>query len=83
MEEHKHCHNNRLRWVFIGFALVAGFFLFVEHRAHLFGWLPYLLFLACPLMHLFMHHDHGKHREDAADKQSGDKQDQPRNGDKP
>jgi hypothetical protein len=23
--------------------------------------LPFLLFLACPLMHLFMHHGHGGH----------------------
>ena len=47
---------------FIGFALVAGYFLVMEHRAHLEGvlnYLPILLLLACPLMHLFMHHDHG------------------------
>lgn len=30
-----------------------------EHWAHIFGFLPYALFLACPLMHLFMHHGHG------------------------
>lgn len=40
---------------------VAAFFLFVEHRAHLFGALPFLLILACPLMHLFMHRGHGGH----------------------
>jgi hypothetical protein len=45
------------RWVFWGFALVAAYFLLTEHRAHLFGVLPYLLILACPLMHLF--HKHG------------------------
>lgn len=44
------------RWVFIGFALVAAYFLFTEHRAHLLGFLPYLFLLACPLMHLFHHH---------------------------
>lgn len=38
---------------------VAAFFLFTEHRAHLFGVLPYLLLLSCPLMHVFMHHGHG------------------------
>jgi hypothetical protein len=26
------------------------------------GWLPYLLLLACPLMHLFMHRGHGRER---------------------
>jgi hypothetical protein len=38
---------------------VAGFYLLTEHRAHMFGLLPYLFLLACPLMHLFMHHGHG------------------------
>ncbi len=42
-----------------GFAAVALFFLITEHRAHLFGALPYLLLAACPLMHLF--HGHGGH----------------------
>jgi peptidoglycan/LPS O-acetylase OafA/YrhL len=41
-----------------GFLIVAGFFLLTEHTAHVFGVLPYLLILACPLMHLFMHHGH-------------------------
>lgn len=37
---------------------VAGYFLLAEHGAHVLSALPYLLFLACPLMHLFMHHGH-------------------------
>ena len=43
---------------------VAVFFLLTQHRAHFLGALPFLLILACPLMHLFMHHGHdkGKHR---------------------
>lgn len=49
------------RLVFIGFVAVAGYFLVTEHRAHLFGALPWLLLLGCPLMHLFMHHGHGHH----------------------
>ena len=40
---------------------MLGFFLFVEHQAHLFGFLPYALVLLCPLMHLFMHRGHGRH----------------------
>ena len=52
-------------WVFWGFLAIAAFFLLSEHRAHLFGALPYLLLLACPLMHIFMHRGHGKgHRHD-------------------
>jgi hypothetical protein len=49
----------RTNIVLIGFIAIAAFYLLTEHRAHLLGWLPYLLFLACPLMHLFMHHGHG------------------------
>lgn len=39
---------------------IAAYFLLSEHRAHFFGALPFLL-LACPLMHVFMHHGHGRH----------------------
>ena len=55
-----------LRWAFWGFAAVAAFFLITEHAAHLFGVLPFLLILACPLMHIFGHggHGHGGHRND-------------------
>ena len=45
----------------IGFLAIAAFFLFTEHRAHFFGILPFLLLLACPLLHLFMHGRHGGH----------------------
>ncbi len=40
---------------------VGGFYLVTEHTAHLFGALPYLVLLACPLMHVFMHRGHGHH----------------------
>lgn len=47
-------------------ALASGamFWLLREHWGHVWGYLPYLLFLACPLIHLFMHrgHGHGDHR---------------------
>jgi Protein of unknown function (DUF2933) len=51
--------------VLCGFLLIGGFYLITEHTAHLFGVLPYLLILACPLMHLFHHHGHGR-QTDAA-----------------
>ena len=64
-EEHRNDQGSPVsirKWVFIGFLLMAGFFLFTQHRAHVFGLLPYLFLLACPLMHLFHHgHGHGKH----------------------
>ncbi|MBI2317361.1 MAG: DUF2933 domain-containing protein [Betaproteobacteria bacterium] len=43
------------------FGGVAAFFFIVEHRAHALGALPFLLLLACPLMHVFMHGRHGGH----------------------
>jgi len=45
----------------VALMLVAAFFLWIEHRAHVLGALPYLIFLLCPLIHLFMHRGHGKH----------------------
>jgi hypothetical protein len=44
--------------VFLG---AAGFFLLTEHRAHVLGTLPFLIFLLCPLMHIFMHKGHRGH----------------------
>ena len=40
---------------------IALYFLLTEHRAHFFFALPFLLLLACPLMHIFMHRGHGGH----------------------
>jgi hypothetical protein len=45
-----------------GFLLIGAFFLLTEHWVHVLGVLPYLLILACPLMHLFMHRGHSVHR---------------------
>jgi hypothetical protein len=62
---------------------VAGYFLLTEHRAHFFGALPFLLLLACPLMHVFMHHGHGghSHHHDPDETQAGpDKPEQPKQG---
>jgi hypothetical protein len=42
----------------LGFLAIAGFYVVTEHQAHLFGVLPYLLILACPLLHFF-HRGHG------------------------
>ena len=57
--------RTRSGYIFAGFTAIAAFFLLSEHRAHAMGILPYLLLLACPLMHIFMHRGHGKgHRHD-------------------
>lgn len=44
---------------------VALLALVLDHRAHVLGTLPYLLLLACPLMHLW-HGDHRGHRAASA-----------------
>jgi hypothetical protein len=53
--------TSRAGLVFIGVAVIAGALLFTEHRAHVLGLLIWLPLLACPLMHLFMHHGRGGH----------------------
>lgn len=47
---------------------VAGYFLVMEHLAHVVGALPYLLLLVCPLMHVFMHRGQGGHGHHQTDK---------------
>jgi DUF2933 family protein len=59
--------SSRTGPVLLGFLAIAAFFLITEHRAHLLGILPYLLLLACPLLHLFMHGGHGGHGEGSGD----------------
>lgn len=45
----------------VGFLALGAFYLIAEHRAHILGWWPWLLILACPLLHFFMHGKHGGH----------------------
>ncbi|EGM70167.1 DUF2933 domain-containing protein [Shewanella sp. HN-41] len=51
-------------WAAIGMIAAVSYFLFMEHRQHLFEFLPLLILLACPLMHVFMHHGHRHHNDD-------------------
>ena len=63
-----HNHSHAPLWqtrggvVLLGFLAIAAFYLLTEHTAHVFSALPYLLILACLLMHLFMHHGHSGHQ---------------------
>ncbi len=70
MNSHDNSHSGSCgKWVFWGFAAVAAYFLWTEHRAHVIQYLPFLLLLACPIMHLFHHHEgHGRH--DGADERA-------------
>lgn len=53
---------NRTTLVAIGFAIFGGYLLWSEHSAHIalaIPYLPWLILLACPLLHMFMHGGHG------------------------
>ncbi len=54
-----------LQMTLLALGSAAVFWLLREHWNHALGFLPYLLFLACPLMHLFHHHG-PTHRHDGA-----------------
>lgn len=72
---------SHIKLVLIGFAVIAGFFLIAEHRAHVFPYLPYLLLTACLLMHFFMHggHGHGGHgHRQIPDSDAGSERSEPR-----
>jgi hypothetical protein len=43
----------------VSLAIVIAFYVLREHWSHALGALPYILLLACPLLHLF--HGHGRH----------------------
>ena len=82
MDQDHHNHGQRgffasaANIVLIGFLAIGGYFLVTEHRAHIataIPYLPFLLLLACPLMHIFMHGGHGKH--DGGESSRGDSSD--------
>ena len=80
--EHEHesaggsAMKSRANIALVVFLIIAAFFLITEHRAHLSGWFAsygiWLVLLACPLMHLFMHggHGHGGHGSSEASSES-------------
>ncbi len=64
-------HQKQTFWLspkgFAAMGLIASvtYFLVMEHRQHFFYYLPFLIILLCPLMHIFMHggHGHGGHED--------------------
>ena len=71
-QPHEHSKGGGVvRWIFWAFAAVGAYFLIAEHREHLYQYLPYVLLLACPLMHLFHGHGgHGGHHQEDSDKKA-------------
>lgn len=53
---------SRTGLVTVGVVAILGFLVYTGHSAHLLGFAPFLLLLACPLMHVFMHGGHRRHR---------------------
>ena len=53
--------RTHVAWKGAAITLVAmvGFYVLREHCGHALWVAPYLLLLACPLMHIFMHGGHG------------------------
>ena len=45
---------------------VPAYLILRDHAAHVLGAVPYLVLLACPLMHLLMHGSHGHHHAQEA-----------------
>lgn len=70
-------HENRSRGVWLGsgkglilILLLASlvFLLLTGHSTQVITIVPYLLLLACPLLHMFMRRKHGKHDGSNTDK---------------
>ena len=61
-------------------ALIGAFYLLREHWGHVAGYWPYLLLLACPVMHLFHGHGHGHHHGSHAGHDKPADQQAPKNG---
>lgn len=72
--------DRRFKITLAVFAVIALFLLWGEHRVHLLGALPWLILLACPFMHIFMHGGHGGHghhnRHESQHGKTGDQQDE-------
>lgn len=55
------CFKTTKGLVLLAVAILIGGYLVIWHQQHVFAALPFLVILACPLMHLFMHGGHGGH----------------------
>lgn len=65
---HRTREHSRTGTAWIGAAIMVGaifaFYVLREHWGHVLGFAPYVILLVCPLMHIFMHGEHGHGHED-------------------
>jgi hypothetical protein len=69
-------------WVATFAVATLGAYVLWAHTGHVVSALPYLLFLACPLMHIFGH-GHGDHGSRGGNAKTEERTDQPRHLDHP
>ena len=55
------CFRNAKGMALLAIAVAVGGYFVIWHQQHVAAVLPFLVILACPLMHLFMHGGHGGH----------------------
>ena len=64
---------NGLKWsyvFFVGVAFGAAFLVYDQFSSQIGSYLPYLILLLCPLMHVFLHRGHGDHPNHKDEKDS-------------
>ncbi len=68
------CFNSPRGWLLVAAAAALGLYLVIWHGVHLAAALPFLVILACPLLHVLMHgghrHDHGAGDKPPANRQT-------------
>ena len=52
------CFTSYRGLLVLGLAILVGGYLAIWHGSHVAAALPFLVILACPLMHIFMHRGH-------------------------
>lgn len=63
------CFSTWKGWAVLAAAAAIGGYFVVWHQQHVAAALPFLIILACPLMHLFTHGKHGHSHRHPTDRQ--------------